>query len=227
MTPGEEDLERGTGLEGGAKAAETKKKKEKVYPDDTSSFEGVAALPEDDDRRRKRARRHAFRRFIEQHNSEWKSFNSVILLASLVFLVGNYFIGWINFANNDEKDCGNLKSLVYADYILHSANFVVCLINLTGLNFKLCFANLVLGFFVFEIVMLGWKQLIYFKAQSLQPSCMFETPALYWWQFCQILCIYSSMIGFICSFMRKYFPTEEPQSQNDRYDKKTGIALEP
>ena len=56
---------------------------------------------------------------------------------------------------------------------------------------------------------------------------MFETPALYWWQFCQILCIYCSLIGFICTFMRRYFPTEEPHSQNERYDKKTGIALEP
>ena len=43
---------------------------------------------------------------------------------------------------------------------------------------------------------------------------MYEIPTIYWWQFCQILMLYTGIISVICVFMRRYFPTEEPGSHN-------------
>ena len=41
------------------------------------------------------------------------------------------------------------------------------------------------------------------------------TPTLYWWQFTQILVLYTGIITVICVFMRRYFPTQEPGSNNN------------
>lgn len=134
----------------------------KVYDDDTTSFEGPALTAEDDMRREARARRHAFRKFIAQNKKAWLKFNIVVFIMSVVFIVMNVFVGKINDSLNEGKECGNLSAVRIIDYVLHSANVIISLINITGKQVHLCHANVILGVFLFEFVMLGWKQLIYF-----------------------------------------------------------------
>lgn len=136
---------------------------------------------EDEQRRDKRARRHAFRKFVAENKKAWLKFNTVVLIVSILFIVCNFFVGRLNETKNEGATCGNLSGVRYIDYVLHSVNVIITIINLTGLNAKLCHGNIVLGAFIFELIMLGWKQLIYFQAQSEEPSCMRVTPALYWW----------------------------------------------
>ena len=71
---------------------DTRVKKKKEYKDDTSSYEGPAILPADAARRANRARRHAFRKFTKNNHASWMRFNIIILLASLGFGIGNYFV---------------------------------------------------------------------------------------------------------------------------------------
>jgi len=140
-------------------------KKVKEHPDDTSSFEGAALLPETAARRAKRARRHAFRNFTKNNYAMWRNFNLIILLASVIFGVGNYYMLKLNSDSHAASNCGGLRGLSQFDYGYNSVNFLIGIINLTGLNNKICTANVVTILIVLELGCLAYKQFVYFKAQ--------------------------------------------------------------
>ena len=78
---------------------------------------------------------------------------------------------------------------------------IVCLINLAGLETKICFSNLMCGFMLYEIGMLIYLQIAYFNSMML--NCLQLAPGLYMWSMLQILTLYVGFVILLCYFARK------------------------
>ena len=112
-------------------------------------------------------------------------FNIIIAFFSTGLLVGTYFI-----LENNDNDCGSLRIVLYAVICLHFTNILITLINLCGLELKVCSGNAICAFSIYEITIcpkkiekyfkiLCWMQVSYFKSQS--GTCMTAAPDLYLW----------------------------------------------
>ena len=86
-------------------------------------------------------------------------------------------------------------------------NTLVSLINLTGLEIKLCTSNIVCALFLFEIGMLTFMQLSYFT--SMKNNCIEIAPSLYFWLMGQILAVYIGIGTIICYFLKKFCKNPE------------------
>jgi len=94
----------------------------------------------------------------------WRNFNLIILGASTIFGVGNYFMLKLNEENRESSNCGGLRNLSLFDYAFNALNFLIGVVNLTGLNNVICTANIVSILIVIELACLVYKQIVYFKA---------------------------------------------------------------
>ena len=132
--------------------------------------------------------------------------------------------------------CKSLRSIQYLIFTLHGFNTIVSLINLTGLEIKICNSNLVCGLLLFEIGMLAFMQISYF--QSMKAGCIEVAPSLYFWLMGQILAVYIGIGTIICYFLKKFCKdpneeenteTEDEQKPNDLKDDEniiTGVVVE-
>ena len=111
--------------------------------------------------------------------------------------------------------CSALRSIQYFIFTLHSVNTLISLINLTGLEIKICNSNLVCGLLLFEIGMLAFMQISYF--QSMKVNCIELVPSLYFWLMVQILAVYIGIGTIICYFLKKFCkdPAEEENAETD------------
>uniref|UniRef100_A0A7S3N4K5 Uncharacterized protein n=1 Tax=Strombidium inclinatum TaxID=197538 RepID=A0A7S3N4K5_9SPIT len=181
-------------------------KPEKMDSDDTSS-NGT----DDSDnyevsaRRSRRATRRQYKTFVRENKGFWMWFNLTIVLFSIGLSVGTYFI----VKDPEAPSCGGIKMVLWAVICLHFMNSLMCLVNLCGMEVKLCNSNMVCCFSIFELTMLVWMQVTYFRSQEY--TCMVSAPKLYFWLMFQILCVYIGMGLVVCHFFRKFCqdPDEE------------------
>ena len=131
-------------------------------------------------------------------------FNLIIAFFSAGFMVGTYFI-----LENNTNDCGSLRLVLYAVICLHFINIIMTLINLCGLEVKICNGNSICAFSIFEITVLVWMQVSYFKSQD--SNCLTSAPDLYIWLMGQILVLYVGMSIVICHFFRKF--CQDPEEE--------------
>ena len=124
-------------------------------------------------------------------------FNLIIAFFSAGFMVGTYFI-----LENNDNDCGSLRIVLYAVICLHFINILMTLINLCGLEVKICNGNAICAFSIFEITILCWMQVSYFKSQN--SNCLTSATDLYVWLMGQILVLYMGMAIVVCHFFRKF-----------------------
>ena len=87
-------------------------------------------------------------------------FNLTIVLFSIGLSVGTYFV----VSDENAPSCGGIKMVLWAVICLHFVNTLMCLINLCGLEVKLCNSNGVCCFSIFEMTMLVWMQVTYFRS---------------------------------------------------------------
>ena len=141
-------------------AKESLLKKQKIDSDDTDT-DGVdsAGDIEVSARRSRREQRRQYKQFIKENKSFWMWFNLIIAFFSAGFMVGTYFI-----LENNINDCGSLRLVLYAVICLHFINIIMTLINLCGLEVKVCNGNAICAFSIFEITILVWMQVSYFKS---------------------------------------------------------------
>ena len=146
--------------------ANNEDKESKIDSDDTTSN---GSAPNDEyevsARRMKRARRRSYKAFKNENKSFWMWFNLTIVLFSLMFLVGTYYVLDWNIS-----DCGNLRLTLYTVIILHSMNIFMCLLNLSGCETRCCNQNMICFFMMFEMGTLMWMQVSYFMSQD--RNCM-------------------------------------------------------
>ena len=86
-------------------------------------------------------------------------FNLLVAFFSAGFLTGTYLI-----LDNNQNDCGNLAFNLYVVICLHAANILMALINLCGLETKICNQNAVCCYMLFEISVLVFMQVTYFNS---------------------------------------------------------------
>uniref|UniRef100_A0A7S3CN82 Uncharacterized protein n=1 Tax=Strombidium rassoulzadegani TaxID=1082188 RepID=A0A7S3CN82_9SPIT len=167
-------------------------------------------------RRNRRAARRQYKQFIQENRKFWLSFNLAIIFFSLGFALGTYFI----LEMEEYSDtCGGINIVLWAVICLHFVNLLVSLVNICGLEIKLCNSNMVCCFSIFELTVLVWMQVTYFRSQ--EDSCMTNAPVYYFWLMLQILVVYLGMVLVVCHFFRKFCQDpeeEELEMTNDPQD---------
>ena len=137
-----------------------KVKKDKEDSDDTTSYEDNDVKYDDFEisaKQARRDRRRGYKNFIKENKSFWMWFNFAVAFFSAGFMVGTYLI-----LENNNNDCSNLSFTLYVIIILHAVNILMCLMNLCGLETKICNQNAVCCFFLFELSVLTFMQVSYF-----------------------------------------------------------------
>ena len=120
---------------------------------DSGNFE-VAA------RRRVRKTKRLYKFFIKENRNFWLFFNLGMIVISIVFGFGTYFI------LVSDKDCPSLRQILYATIPLNIMNVGVSAVNLTGNETKICSSNMICLLALIEITMMVWMQVTYFNAQE-------------------------------------------------------------
>ena len=104
------------------------------------------------------------------------TFNGAIVFFSIGFSVGSYLI---MDEGGTSEDCGGILLVLYAVICLHAVNSLVGLVNLIGKERSCCTSNMICCLGIFEITILVWMQVAYFRAQD--ESCMTKSPVYYFW----------------------------------------------
>ena len=95
---------------------------------------------------------------------------------------------------------------------MHIVNSLETLLNLTGLEKKLCGGMILCGFFIFEVTVLVYMQVIYFESMALE--CMSRSPLTYFWLMGQILVFYLVVVLVVFVFFRKF--CQDPRFDEDK-----------
>eukprot|EP00347_Sterkiella_histriomuscorum_P007072 403350357 len=93
---------------------------------------------------------------------------------------------------------------------MHIVNAFETILNLVGLEKKLCNNYMVCGFFIFEITVLVYMQVVYFEAMA-SSYCITRTALMYFWLMGQILVFYFVVVLTVCFFFRKF--CQDPRLQ--------------
>lgn len=100
-----------------------------------------------------------YEQFIDGNKKQWTMFNVMTTLVSIAMAIGTYFV----IAAHD-TDCRNLKQTLYLVFVMHIVNSLETLLNIFGLEKKLCTGFWVTMFLIFEITVIVYMQVVYFAA---------------------------------------------------------------
>lgn len=185
-------------------------KKKKEDEDDTTSYEGDSDKSVDDyvvsAKKTRRARRQSYKKFKTENKGFWMWFNLLVAFFSAGFLTGTYLV-----LTSSTNDCSGLALNLYVIICLHSSNIIMCLVNLCGLETKICNQNAVCCYMLFELAVLVFMQVSYFNSQY--NDCFRIAPDLYLWTMGQILAVYMGLAIVICHFFRKFCQDPDPEEE--------------
>jgi hypothetical protein len=154
-----------------------------------------------------------YEKFLKEKKSEWRIFNLTASLLSLFLALGTYFV----IKSHDGADCRNLRSTLNMVLILHAVNSAETLLNLVGLEKKLCSNWMTCIFLFFEGIMVAYMQIVYFNSMADTKKnfrgCLELAPKLYLWMMANILVFYLGLIVVICYFFRGFF--QDPQLEEE------------
>ncbi|CDW83703.1 UNKNOWN [Stylonychia lemnae] len=152
----------------------------------------------------------AYERFLHENKKPWLFFNLFTTLGSIGLAVGTFLV-----LNTQVDDCKGLKTALWLVFAMHIVNTIETIINLFSLEKRLCNGYMICGFFIFEIIVLSYMQVVYFEAQQ-EDYCMTRTPLMYFWMMGQILVFYFVVVLTICFFFRKF--CQDPNLKDDEDD---------
>lgn len=75
---------------------------------------------------------------------------------------GSYEV--IKYNERERSDCGGLRIILWSALFLHSINTFVTLINVCGLEMKICCYDAIVTLGVVEMIAIVWLQVGYFNA---------------------------------------------------------------
>ncbi len=120
-------------------------------------------------------KKSAYDRFLVDNKKPWIWFNILTTLGSIGLAVGTFLVVW-----RQREDCGGMKTALWLVFIMHIVNALETLLNLTGLERKLCTSFMMCGFFIFEVTVLIYMQVVYFEAMQIS-ICITNTSLMYFW----------------------------------------------
>ena len=103
--------------------------------------------------------KNAYDLFLENNRKEWLWFNFIGIILSILCAIGTALV-----VSYESGTClvGNLKIALWLVFAMHIVNTIEAFINLFGCEKKICTGMMMCGFFVFEITILVYMQVIYF-----------------------------------------------------------------
>jgi hypothetical protein len=104
---------------------------------------------------------HAYERFLTENKKPWLWFNLLTTLGSIGLAVGTFFV-----VTNSVYSCSvsDLKLTLWLVFTMHLINALETVLNLTGLERKLCTGPMMCVFFIFEVTVLVYMQVVYFES---------------------------------------------------------------
>jgi len=107
-----------------------------------------------------------YEKFLKAKKKEWTIFNIGSTLISIAMAVGTFFV----IKGHDGPDCKSLKSTLYMVLAMHAVNTVEAIINLIGLERKICSGFVACMFFLFEATVILYMQVVYFGSMANQAD---------------------------------------------------------
>ena len=103
----------------------------------------------------------AYETFVEENKKPWIWFNVFCTLGSIALAIGTFMVVW-----NAEFNCRHqdLKFPLYMTFVMHCVNAIETMINLIGVESKICQGWIACGFFIFEVTVLIYIQIAYFES---------------------------------------------------------------
>ena len=127
-----------------------------------------------------------------------------------------------------EESCLGLRMTLYLTFSLHALNIFLVLLNLVGLERKLCTQFSTTMLFITEIALLTYMQVMYFQSQrsseALPEGCLKEAPTLYFWLMGNILIFYLGFMVVVCYFFRRY--CQDPKLEEEEREAYEGMKEE-
>ena len=162
-----------------------------------------------------------YEKFIKAKKKEWLVFNAATIAISILMAIGTWFI----ISTHDGEDCRNLKRCLYIVMVLHGANSIETLMNLVGLERKLCSGFAACIFLLFEATMVLYMHVVYFSAMPDESEqfdgCIVVAPKLFLWMMGNILLFYVGAVVVICYFFRGFFQDPQLEEEERIKDKKS------
>jgi hypothetical protein len=93
-----------------------------------------------------------YEKFLKAKKTEWRIFNLSASVLSFVLAFGTYYV----MKSHDGLDCRNLCSTLSMVLLMHCVNCGETLLNLVGLERKLCNNWMACMFMLFEITMVAY-----------------------------------------------------------------------
>ena len=166
----------------------------------------------------KKGEQSSYQKYLEKAKTQWKCFNMFAIAISAGLAVGTYAVisikpvSWDITKDPGVDSCSDLRTTLWLVFCMHLTNAIECLINLFGCETKICTGMSLCIYFVFEITILIYSQVIYFKymgytentTPKLSESCKPNNPSYYYWLMLNILVFYFVVVMTICVFFRKF-----------------------
>jgi hypothetical protein len=99
--------------------------------------------------------------FLADYRKQWLIFNGMSTLGSIGLAVGTFFVVYESPYSCSVSD---LKLTLWLVFAMHIVNTFETLLNLTGLERRLCTGPAVCVFFIFEVTVLIYMQIVYFES---------------------------------------------------------------
>ncbi|TNV75970.1 hypothetical protein FGO68_gene7477 [Halteria grandinella] len=195
------------------KASVLEKPATAINHDEESDHDEEVEKPEEE-------KKSLYEQFVESNKKRWTIFNIVTTLASVGMAIGTFFV-----IRAHEEDCLNLQQTLYLVFVMHIVNSLETILNVTGMEKKLCTGFWVCMFFIFEMTVIVYMQVVYFAAMPsdvnlAKPDCTDLAPMLYYWMMFNILYLYLGGAIVICYFFRGFCQDPELEKEEEaKYEK--------
>ena len=124
---------------------------------------------------------------------------------------------------NNPNDCSNsnLRLTLWLMLAMHATNIIEAVCNLTHLEKIFCGCICVILFFLYEVAVLVYMQVIFYA----NPQCATETPDEYWWLLVNIIVYFGFLLTTIFFWCKGCFATVDKKEVQEEVDADTKEIL--
>ena len=150
-------------------------------------------------------------KFTVKFRSFWMWSNLIGVLSSILMGTMTYWV-----LDNYPNDCAGIRQVTWCLLVFHFVNFVFCALAVCGLEKRLCNNLALLGFILFDTILLIWSQITYFYAQG--QMCNISATVTYFWLMTEIIFFYVLTAFIVCYFFRRFCQDPNLQKEEDEED---------
>jgi Kef-type K+ transport system membrane component KefB len=147
----------------------------------------------------------------------------IVNVISTVATCGLAFGTYLLLINNPGVDCAgsHLRLTLWLMLAMHATNIIEAVCQLTHLEKICCGCICTIAFFIYEVAVLVYMQVIFYANQQ----CADETPDLYWWLLVNIIVYFGFLFTTIFFWCKGCFASVDKKEVQEEVDAETKEIL--